>query len=172
MGDLVDELSLLARLDQGRQLEREPVDLAAVARAAVDGARAAEPDRPIELHVNGPVTVLGDEGRLRQLADNLLANAREHTPAGTPVRVRVHGDGGDAVLEVEDDGAGVPPEDTERIFERFYRSESSRSREFGGAGLGLSIVAAVASAHDGSARYEAVPSGGARFVVLIPRSGS
>jgi len=168
MGDLVDELSLLARLDQGRPLEREPIDLAAVARAAVDGARAAEPDRPIDLEASDAVPVLGDEGRLRQLADNLLANARVHTPAGTPVRVRVHADGDDAVLQVEDDGPGVAPEDAERIFERFYRSEGSRSREFGGAGLGLSIVAAVAAAHDGSARSEPAPSGGARFVVRIP----
>ncbi|HEX5949678.1 MAG TPA: ATP-binding protein, partial [Actinomycetota bacterium] len=171
MGDLVDELALLARLDQGRQLEREPVDLAALARAAVDGAQAADPDRPIDLDADGPVTVLGDEGRLRQVADNLLANARVHTPADTPVRVRVRVEGDDAVLEVEDDGPGIIPEDAERVFERFYRAESSRSREFGGAGLGLSIVAAVAAAHDGSARFEPAPSGGARFVVRIPRSG-
>lgn len=172
MGDLVDELALLARLDQGRPLERAPVDLAAVARAAVDGARAAAPDRPIELDVGDPVTVHGDEGRLRQVADNLLANARVHTPAGTPVRVRVRDEGQDAVLEVEDDGPGIAAEDAERIFERFYRSETSRSREFGGAGLGLSIVAAVAAAHDGSARLEAAASGGARFVVRIPLSSA
>ncbi len=170
MGDLVDELALLARLDQGRPLEREPVDLTALARAAVDGARAAEPDRSIELVADEPVSVLGDEGRLRQVADNLLANAREHTPARTPVRVRVRAGGNDAVLEVEDEGLGVAPEDADRIFERFYRTESSRAREFGGAGLGLSIVAAVAAAHDGSARFEPAPSGGARFVVRIPRS--
>jgi two-component system OmpR family sensor kinase len=172
MGGLVDELALLARLDQGRPLEREPVDLAALARAAVDGARAADPDRPFHLDADEPVTVLGDEGRLRRVADNLLVNARVHTPAGTPVRVRVRADGDHAVLEVEDDGPGIAPKDAERIFERFYRAETSRSREFGGAGLGLSIVAAVVEAHDGSSTYEPSPSGGARFVLRFPRSGS
>ncbi len=168
MSDLVDELALLARLDQHRPLEREPVDLAAVARAAVDGARATDPNRTIELEAAEAVPVLGDEARLRQVADNLLSNARLHTPAGTPVRVRVRADGADAVLEVEDEGPGIPPEDAERIFERFYRAEGSRSREFGGAGLGLSIVDAVAHAHGGTARCEPAPSGGARFVVQIP----
>ena len=168
MSGLVDELALLARLDQRRPLEREPVDLAAVARAAVDGARAADPDRPIELEAVEAVPVLGDGGRLRQVADNLLSNARLHTPTGTPVRVRVRADGAEAVLEVEDDGPGIAPEDAERIFERFYRAEGSRSREFGGAGLGLSIVDAVARAHGGTARFAPAPGGGASFEVRIP----
>jgi len=168
MGSLVDELALLARLDQHRPLEREPVDLAAVARAAVDGARAIEPDRPIEIEAAEPVTVLGDEARLRQAADNLLANARVHTPSGAPVHVRVRSDGTDAVLQVEDSGPGIPPGDAERIFERFYRADPSRSRELGGAGLGLSIVAAVAEAHGGGARVEPSAAGGARFEIRIP----
>jgi two-component system, OmpR family, sensor kinase len=171
MSDLVDELALLARLDQRRPLEREPVDLAAIARAAVDGARAAEPDRPIDLDAPATVIVAGDEGRLRQVADNLLANARVHTPSGAPVHVRVRADDGEAVLEVEDEGPGISPEDGERIFERFYRAEGSRSREFGGAGLGLSIVAAVAEAHGGTVRFEPASSGGARFEVRIPLAG-
>jgi two-component system OmpR family sensor kinase len=172
MGVLVDELALLARLDQHRPLEREPVDLAAVARAAVDSARAIEPDRPVEIDAPLPVTVLGDEARLRQVADNLLENARVHTPSGAPVRVRVAVDGAEAVLEVEDSGPGIPPADAERVFERFYRADPSRSREHGGGGLGLSIVAAVAEAHGGRARVAPGSGGGARFEVRIPVAGS
>jgi two-component system, OmpR family, sensor kinase len=171
MSGLVDELSLLARLDQGRPLERERVDVATLATAAVDAARIAAPERAIELDADGPAMVLGDPGRLRQMVDNLLTNARMHTPDGTPVRVRVHVDDAGAVLEVEDEGPGIPAEDAGRIFERFYRADASRSRESGGAGLGLSIVAAVAEAHGGSAGYEPRGGGGARFLVRIPLAG-
>jgi two-component system OmpR family sensor kinase len=170
MGELVDELALLARLDQGRPLELEPVDLAEIASAAVDGARVADPSREIVLDAPQHVLVLGDPLRLRQVADNLMTNAREHTPAGTSVHVRVRSDGADGALEVEDRGAGIPPEHADRIFERFYRADASRSRESGGAGLGLSIVAAVAEAHGGSVAYEAPDGGGARFIVRIPRA--
>jgi two-component system OmpR family sensor kinase len=169
MSDLVDELSLLARLDQGRPLERERVDLAEVTAAAVDAARVADPKRPIELDASEPALVVGDPGRVRQIVDNLLTNARTHTPDATPVSARVHVDGGEAVLEVEDEGPGIPAEDAARIFERFYRGDPSRSRESGGGGLGLSIVSAVAEAHGGSAAYEPRPGGGSRFVVRIPR---
>lgn len=172
MSVLVDELALLARLDQHRPLERQPVDLAAVSAAAVDAARVADPDRPIELDAPAPAVVLGDPARLREVADNLLANARTHTPDGTAVHVRVHVERADALLEVEDEGPGVPPDDVERVFERFYRADQSRSRTSGGAGLGLSIVAAVAEAHGGSARHETPEAGGARFVVRIPLSGA
>jgi two-component system OmpR family sensor kinase len=106
---------------------------------------------------------------VRQIVDNLLTNARTHTPDATPVSARVHVDGGEAVLEVEDEGPGIPAEDAARIFERFYRGDPSRSRESGGGGLGLSIVSAVAEAHGGSAAYEPRPGGGSRFVVRIPR---
>ncbi len=108
MADLVDELGLLARLDQRRPLEREPVDLAELASAAVEAARVADPSRPIRLEAPEPVVVTGDEARLRQVADNLLSNARVHTPAGSPVHVRVRAEGGEAVLEVEDEGPGHP----------------------------------------------------------------
>jgi two-component system OmpR family sensor kinase len=170
MSDLVDELSLLARLDQGRPLERERVDLAEMTTAAVDAARVADPERPIDLDASEPAIVVGDPGRVRQIVDNLLTNARTHTPDATPVSVRVRVDGGDAMLEVEDEGPGIPAEDAARIFERFYRGDPSRSRESGGAGLGLSIVSAVAEAHGGSAAYEPRPGGGSRFVVRIPRA--
>jgi two-component system OmpR family sensor kinase len=169
MSELVDELSLLARLDQDRPLDREPVDLAAVAKASVDGAQVADPTRPIDLDAGDPVVVRGDAGRLRQIADNLLSNSRLHTPPGTPIHVRVLEDVPDAVLEVEDEGPGVAPEDAERIFERFYRADPSRSRASGGAGLGLSIVAAVAEAHGGRASYRPSSDGGAHFEVRMPR---
>ncbi len=172
MAELVDELSLLARLDQGRPLEREPADLAAIAADAVDAARVAHPDHPIALEGSDGLLVLGDRARLRQVADNLLANACVHTPAGTPVRVRVRATEGSAELVVEDEGPGIPPEHAERVFERFYRIEPSRSRDRGGAGLGLAIVAAVAQAHGGRASCEPRPGGGARFVVRLPLASS
>ncbi len=168
MGRLVDELALLARLDQGRPLEREPVDLAAIAASAVEAARVSDTGRPIDLDAGAPVLVLGDGHRLRQVADNLLANARSHTPEGTPVHVRVGAEGRTAILEVEDEGPGIPPQDAERVFERFYRADPSRSRERGGAGLGLSIVAAVAQAHGGTAVCGSGARGGARFRVELP----
>ncbi|HXF74404.1 MAG TPA: HAMP domain-containing sensor histidine kinase, partial [Actinomycetota bacterium] len=171
MAQLVDELALLARLDQGRALEREPVDLAALARAATDAARVAHPDHPIEVLAGEPVVVEGDASRLRQVADNLISNACVHTPPGTPVRVRVEGVDGWAELSVEDEGPGVPPEHAPRIFERFYRVEPSRSRAHGGAGLGLAIVAAVARAHGGTVEHEPLPGGGARFRVRLPMEG-
>jgi two-component system OmpR family sensor kinase len=168
MGVLVDDLLLLARLDQGRPLERQPVDLGVVAADAVLDARAVEPDRPIELDATGPAVVLGDELRLRQVAANLLANARQHTPEGAPVQVGVHQENGSVVLEVADHGPGLFPEEAEKVFERFYRADPSRNRNQGGAGLGLSIVAAVAEAHGGQAKVESVPGQGARFRVELP----
>jgi two-component system OmpR family sensor kinase len=169
MGVLVDDLLLLARLDQGRPLEREPVDLAAVVGQAVDAAHAVEPDRPLSLAVDGPVTVVGDSRRLRQVVDNLLANVRTHTPPGCPARVTVGSENGTALLEVADEGPGIDPGAAERVFERFYRADSSRSRENGGAGLGLSIVAAITDAHGGRVRAGSRQGGGASFLVELPR---
>jgi two-component system OmpR family sensor kinase len=169
MGVLVDDLLLLARLDQGRPLDRRPVDLTRVAADAVADALAVEPARPITLHTAGAGTVvLGDELRLRQVAANLLANARQHTPPTAAVRVGVRGDNGSVVLEVADDGPGLFPEEAAKVFERFYRADPSRNRNQGGTGLGLSIVAAVAEAHGGQARVESVPGHGARFWVELP----
>jgi len=167
MGVLVDEMLLLARLDQGRPLEAEPVDLAHLAADAVADARAVEPDRPITLEGPDHLVVLGDEGRLQQLVSNLLANPRVHTPRGTPVRARLGSEGTMAFLEVEDDGRGFGP-DPGRVFERFYRADPARARASGGTGLGLSIVAAVSEAHGGRATAGASPSGGARIRVEIP----
>jgi two-component system OmpR family sensor kinase len=168
MGVLVDDLLLLARLDQGRPLELRPVDLVKIGRDAVDDAVAVEPDRPIDFHADGPALVLGDEGRLRQVAANLLANARVHTPPGTAVHVRVRVTDGSAVLEVADEGPGLAEEATNRVFERFYRTDPSRARSHGGAGLGLSIVAAIADAHGGRATVTSTPGHGAVFSVQLP----
>ena len=168
MGVLVDDLLLLARLDQGRPLERAPVDLARLAADAVADTRAAAPDREVDLTVGGPVVVLGDEARLRQVAANLLTNARVHTPPGTPVHVRVGASDGRARLEVADEGPGLPAEHATRVFERFFRLDQARSRATGGAGLGLSIVAALAEAHGGRAFLEPGWTRGANFVVELP----
>lgn len=171
MADIVDELALLARLDQGRPLEREPADLVGLAAAGIDAARVTYPTHPIDLDAPEPVVAAVDPARFRQIIDNLLSNAGTHTPPGSAIHVHVHTDHDDAVLRVEDKGPGIPEEDAERVFERFYRADPSRSRESGGSGLGLSIVAAVAEAHGGSARYEHAPGGGARFEVRIPLDG-
>jgi len=167
MSLLVDDLLLLARLDEGRPLERELVELDEVVRDAVETSAALDPDRPIELEAE-PVTVIGDRERLRQIVDNLLSNVRSHTPSRAPVRVRVGAVGGEAVIEVEDSGPGMGAEAAERAFERFYRADESRSRASGGVGLGLSIVAAVAHAHGGTVAARSQPGEGATFTIALP----
>jgi len=169
MGVLVDDLLLLARLDQGRPLERERVDLAKVAGDAVEGARASDPGRPVGAELEAGALVDGDAVRLRQVVDNLLANAAVHTPPGTPVKVRVARRGRWVDLEVADEGPGLAPEQAERVFDRFYRAAEARQRP--GTGLGLSIVAALAEAHGGTAAVHAEPGSGARFVVTLPAAG-
>jgi two-component system OmpR family sensor kinase len=167
MSLLVDDLLLLARLDEGRPLAREPVELERVVSEAVETARAVEPERPIDLDAER-AAVVGDRERLRQIVDNLLGNVRAHTPPGAPVRVRVGSENGRALVEVEDSGPGLAAEDAERVFERFYRADQSRSRASGGVGLGLSIVAAVAEAHGGSAAAVSEPGRGATFRITLP----
>lgn len=177
MGLLVDDLLLLARLDQQRPLERAPVNLLELAADVVIDARARAPEREIEIAGIGidegdPVVVTGDGPRLRQILANLVNNALMHTPSGTPVTIGVgfvdregrrH-----AVMQVEDRGPGLEAEQAARVFERFYRADSSRTRAQGGTGLGLSIVASLAAAHDGTAEVETAPGQGATFRVLIP----
>jgi two-component system, OmpR family, sensor kinase len=167
MSLLVDDLLLLARLDEGRPLEQKPVDLAAVVGEAVDAARVVEPGRTVEVSLE-PATVTGDATRLRQVLDNLLANARTHTPAGTLVSIELRRVDSRAELTVADHGPGLTEEQAARVFERFYRVDSSRTRASGGAGLGLSIVAAVVEAHGGTAEARPTPGGGATFVVTLP----
>ena len=168
MGVLVEDMLLLARLEQPRPLERTQADLAGIAADAVRDARAADPSRPIQLTPSRPVIVWGDEGRLRQVASNLLTNALTHTPAGTPVEVAVEEQDGTAVLSVADRGAGLSPDEVERVIEPFYRADPARSRDSGGTGLGLSIVTAIAAAHGGTVEVSRRPEGGAVFRVVLP----
>ena len=175
MGLLVDDLLLLARLDQPRPLQLSPVDLADVAAAAVESARAAAPEREISLAVDGEPAplVAGDEPRLRQVIANLLDNACAYSPARAPVSVRLvpmDRDGRDLVaLEVIDRGQGLSPDQADRVFERFYRTDAARSRARGGTGLGLSIVAAIAAAHGGAVEVDSAVGEGSTFRVLLPR---
>ena len=172
MGLLVDDLLLLARLDQGRPLERKPVELGEVARDAVEAGRMLDPDREIDLEAPVPVEVEGDRERLRQILDNLLANVRAHTPAGTAASVRVAREGDEAVVEVADTGPGLSDDQLAHAFERFYRGDASRSRDAGGAGLGLAITAAIAESHGGSATVVNVGRDGGPGLtvrVVIPR---
>ena len=187
MGVLVEDLLLLARMDQQRPLDRKPVDLLALAAEAVQDARVIAPDREIELSVGaGPAfLVLGDEVRLRQIIGNLMSNALTHTPTGTPVEVRVRsgslatvtprlaGPGPkpapDAVIiEVADHGPGLSREQAERVFERFYRADAARGTSTGGTGLGLAIVSALTTAHGGTATVESSSGEGATFRITLP----
>lgn len=169
MADLIDDLLLLARLDEGRPLERGTVDLVRLVADAIDAASTVDPDHPISGRFDGPVEVRGDPGRLRQLVDNLLANVRSHTPTGTPCEVRVGAEGDRVVLVVDDRGPGMAEEDTARAFERFHRADTSRSRSAGGgSGLGLSIVAAIAEAHGGTADLTSSPGTGTTVRIELP----
>jgi two-component system, OmpR family, sensor kinase len=167
MSLLVEDLLLLARLDEGRPLEQQPFDLAQVVGEAVDAARIVDHDRPIEVAVE-PATVIGDRDRMRQVIDNLFANVRSHTPPGTKVAVELQRVDGRVELSVSDTGPGLTAQEAAQVFERFYRVDSSRARASGGVGLGLSIVAAVAQAHGGTAEARPTPGGGVTFVVAIP----
>ncbi|HVV74986.1 MAG TPA: HAMP domain-containing sensor histidine kinase [Mycobacteriales bacterium] len=172
MGVLVDDLLLLARLDQQRPLERSPVDLLDIAHDVVAGARLIAPQRSIELAAEMPVPpiVTGDAARLRQVIDNLMRNALTHTPSDAAVRVQVSSDEAarTAAVEVSDDGPGMSAEDAAHVFERFYRADPSRARSAGGSGLGLSIVASLVAAHSGTAAVATRPGEGATFRVELP----
>ena len=170
MSELVEELLLLARLDQGRPLEVAPLDLTKVAVDAVEDARAVQPGRSIRIEKDGPVLIDGDDARLRQVAANLLSNALIHTPQSAEVRVRVGPDGDRAVLEVADDGPGLSGEQAAKVFDRFFRVDKARSRETGNVGLGLSIVSAIVHAHGGTVELDTAPGRGARFLVTLPRA--
>jgi two-component system OmpR family sensor kinase len=167
MSLLVDDLLLLARLDEGRPLEQETVELADVVSEAVDAAQVVEPNRPITVELE-PATVIGDRERLRQIVDNLLANVRAHAGSETPVWIHLSRVDGKAEISVVDAGHGLTEEQATHVFERFYRADSSRARASGGAGLGLSIVAAVAHAHGGSVSAQSMPGEGATFSIELP----
>lgn len=176
MARLVEDLLLLTRLDTTPHHPHDQVDLLVVANDVVQDARVRAPDRTITLRrhgpSNGPVVVAGDDFALRQVLTNLLANAVAHTPVDTPVDVRVGQDDGRAVIEVADHGPGIPPEAAQRVFERFYRADPSRTRgpgRGGGTGLGLSIVASIVVRHGGTVSHHPTPGGGATFRVELPR---
>ena len=173
MGRLVDDMLLLAKLDQDRPLDTRPVDLARLAGDAAADARAAAPNRDITLDVTTDETsrgaiVVGDEDRLRQVIANLVGNALVHTDAGVPIAIRVAADNGSVVLEVADSGPGMPSEVAERVTERFFRADPARSRHRGGSGLGLSIVDATVSAHGGSVDIDSEQGRGTTVRLTIP----
>jgi two-component system OmpR family sensor kinase len=177
MGVLVEDMLLLARLDQQRPIERRPVDLLTLAADAVQDARMIAPRRDIDLTVGrgAAFIVLGDEARLRQVIGNLMSNALSHTPDGTPIEVRIlaHGPDGrlpapSVTLEVADCGPGLNGEQADRVFERFYRADQARGRRAGGAGLGLAIVAALVKAHGGNFGVDTAPGEGATFWITLP----
>ena len=170
MSSLVEDLLLLARLDAGRPLARDEVDLTRLALEAVGDARVVGPDHRWKLDLpDEPVVAPGDEQRLHQVLTNLLNNARRHTPPGTSVTVGVAEDptAQEVVLSVEDDGPGLPPQLDGTAFERFTRGDSARTRQSGGAGLGLSLVQAISHAHGGRVSVDSAP-GRTRFEVRLP----
>jgi two-component system OmpR family sensor kinase len=166
MGTLVDDLLWLAQLDQERPLTLEPVDLGDLVRRSVAALGISSPERPLGIGIDRPVVIVGDEHRLRQVIDNLLVNAVNHTPTGTPIEVSVAEEGEWALLTVHDEGPGIGADDAARIFQPFYRSDPSRARASGGVGLGLAIVAAIVTGHGGTVK--AVPGQGATFEVRLP----
>jgi two-component system OmpR family sensor kinase len=168
MGDLVENLLMLARLDQVPETAREPVEISTLVADAAQDAHVTAPDRDVNFEAQGPVTVMGDSAQLRQVVSNLVRNALVHTPKGTPVDLRVGRDAGAAVIEVRDHGNGLPAEDPNLLFERFWRADPGRGRGAGGAGLGLSIVRAVVEAHGGRVTAANAPGSGAVFTVHLP----
>ena len=168
MQGLVEDLLLLARLDAGRPLDHDPVDLTLLAMDAVSDARAASPEHKWELNLpDEPVEVPGDRARLHQVIANLLANARTHTPAGTRVVTALRREGDTVLLSVTDNGHGIPEALQRTVFERFVRGDEARTRTSGSTGLGLSIVSAVAGAHGGRVGLRSKP-GETTFVVELP----
>lgn len=172
MAALIEDLLQLARFDQGRPLDVEPVDLAALADDAARDARAVAPDRAVTVEVPRPFVVAGDEHRLRQVVANVVGNALVHTEAGTPIEIRGALDGGVARLEVVDHGAGMAPEVAARAFERFYRADPARSRHRGGTGLGLAIVQAAVAAHGGTVSLASEPGQGTTVRIELPATAA
>jgi two-component system, OmpR family, sensor kinase len=166
MKTLVEDLLLLARLDQTRPIERTPVDLAVLAADACSDAVAAAPDRPVALDAPEPVMILGDQHHLRQAIANLVTNALRHTPAGTPIEVNARMIDGTATVAVRDHGRGLDDEALAHVFDRFWQAD--RARVGKGAGLGLAIVAGIAGAHGGAATADNAPGGGALFTLRLP----
>lgn len=180
MGDLVDDLLLLARLDQAPRLERSAVDLLSVATDTVVDAKARRPDRSITLTAQPsevPPVVLGDEGRLRQVLANLVSNALMHTPDNAAVSVgvrvvHVESDAARVEVEVRDTGPGLTPSEVSKVFDRFYRADAGRARGHGGTGLGLAIVRSLAQAHGGAITCASTVGEGTEFILTLPLAGA
>ncbi|MEA2424280.1 MAG: two-component system, OmpR family, sensor kinase, partial [Thermoleophilaceae bacterium] len=170
MGVLVEDLLVLARLDELREPIREPVDMSELAADAVEDARVTAPERPITFEAEGAALVSGDPHQLRQVLGNLLRNALVHTPASSAIEVAIAHEGDDVRVEVRDHGPGLPVGDPKLLFERFWRAGVGRTRGKGGAGLGLAIVAEIVDTHGGSVEAGDADDGGARFVVRLPRA--
>ncbi len=170
MGVLVEDLLTLARLDEAPELRRGPVDLALLARDAVEDARATAPDRTIGLSAPDIALASGDPHQLRQVLANLLRNALVHTPAGTPIEVSVEQDEETVTIGVRDHGPGLPDVSQDHLFGRFWRAEGGRERGKAGAGLGLAIARGVVEAHYGEISAQQAPGGGALFLVRLPKS--
>lgn len=173
MSSLVEDLLLLARLDQSRELTIDPVDINHLVNEAIASAKAAGPSHEIALKSSSDeVFVLGDSMRIHQAVSNLLANARTHTPAGTKIEVGILQNESEVQISVSDNGPGLSPEDQTRIFERFFRADPSRARVSGeGSGLGLAIVDAVMKAHGGSVEVLSELNQGAKFTLHFPAKG-
>jgi two-component system OmpR family sensor kinase len=165
---LVEELGLLARLDDGRPLEEEPLDLVRLADSVVEDARIIYADLDITLDAPPSVSVVGDAPRLQQVLRNLVGNAVQHTPEGTSVRLAISEDAGRISVQVADDGPGISPSELPRLFDRFWRAESSRSRDYGGSGLGLAIVQAIVRAHGGHTHVESTVGQGTTVMFSLP----
>jgi two-component system, OmpR family, sensor kinase len=168
MGVLVEDLLMLARLDQLPEARRVPVDLRELVEHAADDTRAMAPGRKVYLTAEEATPVLADPDQLRQVLANLMRNAVIHTPTDSAIEIHLHRERDRAVLEVRDHGPGLPTDVGDQVFERFWRSEAGRSRGRGGAGLGLAIVQAIVHAHGGQVSAEAAAGGGAVFRVIIP----
>ncbi|TQS89236.1 HAMP domain-containing histidine kinase [Arthrobacter sp. TS-15] len=177
MGSMVEDLLMLARLDEQRPLQLKPVDLQLLAHDAVVDTKASSGDRTITLtglDAASPTAapVQGDEAKLRQVIGNLVGNALRYTPEGSPIElavgVRNTPSGSVSVIEIRDHGPGIPETETNKIFERFYRADTSRTRETGGSGLGLAIVAAIVGSHGGTVQVAETDGGGATLVVSLP----
>lgn len=168
MEHLVADLLLLARLDEGRPMEMRPVDVVSLCAEAVQTSTTVGPAWPVTFTAPRPIEVIGDATSLRQVIDNLLGNVRSHTPEGTTTQVSVEPDGDAVTVVVADDGPGMTPDQVTHVFERFYRSDPSRSRLHGGAGLGLSIVSAIVAAHGGTVAAASGAGQGTTFTIRLP----
>jgi two-component system OmpR family sensor kinase len=172
MSRLVDDLLMLARGDQGHEPQRELVDVDELVDDAVVGARAAYPQRRIDVTLAPSMQVIGDPDQLLRALRNLITNAAVHTDPNGPIRVTAYPEGSDVIVRVVDSGPGLPPEQAQHVFERFWRADTARSRARGGSGLGLAIVASIVNAHDGTVDFESTVAGGSTVTLRLPSAGS